>query len=184
MEHIIIGAEFVIGIILGIILGVIAIAAVGFIIVTLFIALEALYESITNFLEKRKKANKKNKLNMAKEKEIATDVHELVVTNEIKEAFKKVLEFEYYACWNELQDILSDIKKAFFHDDVYRLIKMMNRFQVAYLEIINTGSIDYAYGELHRYFRNEREEDLMEKYGELQIDEATLRMLVEKITTL
>ena len=121
---------------------------------------------------------------MAKEKEIATDVQGLVVTNEIKEAFKKVLEFEYNACWNELQDILSDIKKAFYHDDVYRLIKMMNRFQVAYLEIKNADSIDYAYGELHRYFRNEREEDLMEKYGELQIDEATLRMLVEKITTL
>ena len=58
----------------------------------------------------------------------------------------------------------------------------MNRFQVAYLEIINAGSIDYAYGELRRYFHNEREEDLMEKYGELQIDEATLKMLVEMIT--
>lgn len=57
MEHIIIGVEFVIGIILG----VITLAAVGAIIGTLFIALETLYESITNFLEKRKKANKKNK---------------------------------------------------------------------------------------------------------------------------
>ena len=84
MEHIIIGAEFVIGIIFGIILGVIAIAAVGTIIVALFIALETLYESITNFLEKRKKANKKNKLNMAKEKEIATDVQKMVLTKEIK----------------------------------------------------------------------------------------------------
>lgn len=119
---------------------------------------------------------------MKKKTESSTDIQGLVVTDEIKEAFKKVLEFEYNACWNELQDILSDIKKAFYHDDVFRLIKMMNRFQVAYLEIINAGSTDYAYGELRRYFRNEREEDLMEKYGELQIDEATLKMLVEMIT--
>ena len=56
MEYIIIGAELTIGIILG----VIAIEAVGAIIVALFIALEILYESITNFFEKRKKANKKN----------------------------------------------------------------------------------------------------------------------------
>lgn len=172
MENIIFGAEFIIGKILIII----AIVAVGFIASIVIGVIMSIIDDA--------KANKKNKLNMAKEKEIATDVHELVVTNEIKEAFKKVLEFEYYACWDELQDILSDIKKAFYHDDVYRLIKMMNRFQVAYLEIINAGSIDYAYGELRRYFRNEREEDLMEKYGELQIDEATLRMLVEKITCL
>lgn len=172
MENIIFGAEFIIGKILVII----AIVAVGFFASIVIGAIVSVVDDA--------KANKKNKLNMAKEKEIATDVHELVVTNEIKEAFKKVLEFEYNACWDELQDILSDIKKAFYHDDIYRLVKMMNRFQVAYLEIINTGSIDYAYGELRRYFRNEREEDLMEKYGELQIDEATLRMLVEKITTL
>lgn len=172
MENIIFGAEFIIGKILVII----AIVAVGFIASIVIGAIVSIIDDA--------KANKKNKLNMAKEKEIATDVHELVVTNEIKEAFKKVLEFEYNACWDELQDILSDIKKAFYHDDIYRLVKMMNRFQVAYLEIINTGSIDYAYGELRRYFRNEREEDLMEKYGELQIDEATLRMLVEKITCL
>lgn len=172
MENIIFGAEFIIGKILIII----AIVAVGFIASIVIGVIMSIIDDA--------KANKKNKLNMAKEKEIATDVQGLVVTNEIKEAFKKVLEFEYNACWDELQDILSDIKKAFYHDDVYRLVKMMNRFQVAYLEIINTGSIDYAYGELHRYFRNEREEDLMEKYGELQIDEATLKMLVEKITTL
>lgn len=172
MENIIFGAEFIIGKILIII----AIVAVGFFASIVIGVIVSIIDDA--------KANKKNKLNMAKEKEIATDVHELVVTNEIKEAFKKVLEFEYNACWDELQDILSDIKKAFYHDDIYRLVKMMNRFQVAYLEIINTGSIDYAYGELRRYFRNEREEDLMEKYGELQIDEATLRMLVEKITCL
>ena len=59
MEHIIIGAEFVIGIILG----VIAIAAVGAIIGTIGFALGALGESITDFLEERKKANKKNKDN-------------------------------------------------------------------------------------------------------------------------
>lgn len=50
MEYIIIGAEFIIGIMLG----VITIAAVGAIIGTLFIALGTLYERITNFLEKRK----------------------------------------------------------------------------------------------------------------------------------
>ena len=121
---------------------------------------------------------------MAKKTETAVDVRELTAKkwSGLQEAFKKVIEFEYYKCWDEVQDILSDIKKAFYHDDIYRLTKMMKRFQVAYLEIINTGSIDYAYGELRRYFRNEREEDLMEKYGELQIDEATLRILVEKIT--
>lgn len=172
MENIIFGVEFIIGIILG----VIAIAAVGFIASIVIGVIVSIIDDA--------KANRKNKLNMAKEKENTTDVQRMVVTDEIKEAFKKVLEFEYNACWNELQDILSDIKKAFYHDDIYRLVKMMNRFQVAYLEIINAGSIDYAYGELRRYFRNEREEDLMEKYGELQIDEATLRMLVEKITTL
>ena len=118
----------------------------------------------------------------AKKTETTTDIKGLVITDEIKEAFKKVIEFEYYACWDEVQDGLTDIKKVFFHDEIYRLTKMMKRFQNAYLEIINAGSIDYAYGELRRYFRNEREEDLMEKYGELQIDEATLRILVEKIT--
>lgn len=50
MEHIIIGAELIIGIMLG----VITIAAVGAIIGALFFALGALGESITNFLEKRK----------------------------------------------------------------------------------------------------------------------------------
>lgn len=170
MENIIFGAEFIIGKILVII----AIVAVGFIASIVIGVIVSIIDDA--------KANKKNKLNMAKEKEIATDVQGLVVTNEIKEAFKKVLEFEYYACWDEVQDGLTDIKKVFFHDDIYRLIKMMNRFQVAYLEIINAGSIDYAYDVLRRYFRNEREEDLMEKYGELQIDEATLKMLIEKIT--
>ena len=108
----------------------------------------------------------------------------LVITDEIKEAFKKVIEFEYYACWNEVQNGLTDIKKVFFHDEINRLTKMMNKFQNAYLEItsLKVGSIDYAYDLLRRYFRNEREEDLMKKYGELQIDEATLKMLVEKIT--
>ena len=55
MEHIIFGLEFVIGIILG----VITLAAVGAIIGTLFIALGTLYGSITDFIEERKKANKK-----------------------------------------------------------------------------------------------------------------------------
>lgn len=121
---------------------------------------------------------------MEKKTETAADNQEMVVTDEIKEAFKKVIEFEYYACWDEVQDILSDIKNFFYHDEIYRLSKMMKRFQDAYLKIIKVGSIDYAYGELRRYFRNEREEDLMERYGELQIDEATLKMLVEKITCL
>ena len=122
----------------------------------------------------------------AKKTETAVDVQELTAKkwSGLQEAFKKVIEFEYYKCWDEVQDILSDIKKAFYHDDIYRLTKMMKRFQNAYLEItrLKVGSIDYAYGELRRYFRNEREEDLMEKYGELQIDEATLKMLVEMIT--
>ncbi len=120
----------------------------------------------------------------AKKTETTTDIKGLVITDEIKEAFKKVIEFEYYACWDEVQDGLTDIKKVFFHDEIYRLTKMMKRFQNAYLEItrLKVGSIDYAYDVLRRYFRNEREEDLMKKYGELQIDEATLRMLVEKIT--
>lgn len=52
----------------------------------------------------------------------------LVITDEIKEAFKKVIEFEYYACWNEVQNGLTDIKKVFFHDEINRLTKMMNKF--------------------------------------------------------
>lgn len=64
MEYIIIGAELIIGIILG----AIAIAAVGAIIGTLFIALGMLYGSITNFLEERKKANKRIKNNLDQNK--------------------------------------------------------------------------------------------------------------------
>lgn len=53
MENIIFGAEFI----FGIILGVIAFAAIGAIIGILLLAIGTLFESITNFLEERKKAN-------------------------------------------------------------------------------------------------------------------------------
>lgn len=118
---------------------------------------------------------------MAKKTETAVDVKELTA-KKLDEAFKKVIEFEYYKCWDEVQDRLSDIKNAFNTDYINELTDSMDGLQTEYFKLMDYGIMDLDLDDLSCCIPCESKKDFMERYGELQIDEKALKMLVKMLS--
>ena len=121
---------------------------------------------------------------MAKKTETAVDVRELTAKkwSGLQEAFKKVIEFEYYKCWDELQDRLSDIKKAFNADYVNELTDNMDGLQAEYFKLMDYGIMDLDLDELSCCIPCDTEKELIKRYGELEIDEKTLKMIAKMLS--
>ena len=119
---------------------------------------------------------------MKQNTETAVDVRELTAKkwSELQEAFKKVIEFEYYKCWDEVQDRLSDIKNAFNADYINVLTDNMDGLQVAYFKLMDSGIMDCD--EVSCCIPCDTEKELIKRYGELQIDKATLKMIAKMLS--
>lgn len=121
---------------------------------------------------------------MKQKTETAVDVKELTAKkwSGLQEAFKKVIEFEYYKCWDEVQDRLSDIKNAFNADYINELTDNMDGLQTAYFKLMDSGIMDLDLDDLSCCIPCESKKDFMERYGELQIDEKALKMLAKMLS--
>lgn len=119
----------------------------------------------------------------AKKTETAVDVQELTATkwSGLQEAFKKVIEFEYYKCWDKVQDRLSDIKNPFNADYVNELTDNMDGLQAEYFKLMDYGIMDLDLDELSSCIPY-TEKELIKRYGELEIDGKTLKMIAKMLS--
>lgn len=118
---------------------------------------------------------------MANKTKTAVDTQGLTATK-LDEAVKRIIEFEYYACWDEMQDRLSDIKKAFNADYINELTDNMDGLQTAYFKLMDTGIGSMDLDDLSCCIPCESNMQFMDRYGELQIDKATLKMLAKMLS--
>lgn len=111
------------------------------------------------------------------------------IFKEVKDGLKKIIKFEYEVYRDCAQDFLLEDMVNFCWDDVQEYIDIMHDLQTAYFELddIKDDSEDYDWIEeiigadegCYNALAKDSEEEFVEEYSEMGIDEAVLQRIAK-----